>query len=551
MYPLKEKPSYVTLKDHKDNFEINPKCRLINPAKSNIGRISKEILQKANSIIRTQTKLLQWRSTQDMLKWFKNLDRNDPLCFLQLDIEEFYPSISETLFNNALVYAKEFYYFLDIEVKALKNARLSLLFHNKDTWQKKTNLFDCTMGAYDGAEVAEMVGLFMLDKIRIQFPELNFGLYRDDGLAVHKHNMPGPERDRLRKRIIQLFKDNGLKITIETNLSRVNFLDVTLDVLSGKYWPYSKPNNTHLYINTKSNHPPTVLKQLPQTINSRLNKISCNEDVFNAAKPVYKEALKNSGYNQELIYNAHEHENAQTAKKRNRKRKIIYYNPPFNMTVKTNLGKEFLRLIDKHFPKTHELSKIINRKTVKLSYSCTGNIKNTMQSHNHKILEKQENVKQDQRKCNCRKKDKCPLKGNCLEETVVYQAKIVNGDTTKVYTGSTEGQFKTRYNNHTHSFRDDKKRSSTALSLFVWNNDLSPTPKIEWSIRARTKPYKPGNKDCQLCLAEKLCIIQNIGNNSHLNRHNEIARKCMHRRAFTLGRFSEKETKTRKKKGRS
>ena len=141
------------------------------------------------------------------------------------------------------------------------------------------------------------------------------------------------------------------------------------------------------------------------------------------------------------------------------------------------------------------------------------------------------------------------MKGNCLEETVVYQAKIVNGDTTKVYTGSTEGQFKTRYNNHTHSFRDDKKRNSTALSLFVWNNDLSPTPTIEWSIRAKSKPYKPGNKNCQLCLEEKLCIIQNIGKNDHLNRHNEIARKCMHKRAFTLGRFNEKETQTRKKKG--
>ena len=42
------------------------------------------------------------------------------------------------------------------------------------------------MGAPDGAEICELVGLYILDEIRKKFPELNFGLYRDDGLAAHK-----------------------------------------------------------------------------------------------------------------------------------------------------------------------------------------------------------------------------------------------------------------------------------------------------------------------------------------------------------------------------
>ena len=437
---LAEKPCYVTLKDHKDNFENNPKCRLINPAKSNIGRIGKDILQKANNKIRTETKLSQWRNTQNMLDWFNNLSTEHPLCFLQLDIEDFYASISERLFNNALEYANQFYRFSDVELKALKNARQSLLFHNNDTWQKQTNLFDCTMGAYDGAEVAELIGLFMLNKINTHFPILTFGIYRDDGLAVHRDSLPGPERDRLRKQLIQLFKDNELKITIETNLQVVNFLDVTLNISNRTYRPYSKPNNIHQYINTKSNHPPAVLTQLPDTINRRLNAISCNEEVFKTATPEYEEALKKSGYKTKLTYTPKTNE---THEKNNRKRKIIYYNPPYNMSAETSLGHQFLRLLDKHFPPTHALHKLINRKTVKLSYSCTSNIKHTMQAHNTKLLNTKEENTHEKRTCNCRKKEKCPLNGHCLEETIVYQAEVKNGETTNIYTGSTEGPFKT------------------------------------------------------------------------------------------------------------
>ena len=103
--------------------------------------------------------------------------------------------------------------------------------------------------------VAELIGLYLLHQISGLFPKIEFGLYRDDGLAVLKGNTPGPERDQIRKKLIQFFKEHNLKITIETNLKVVNFLDITLNIENRKYWPYSKPNNTQQYINTKSNHP--------------------------------------------------------------------------------------------------------------------------------------------------------------------------------------------------------------------------------------------------------------------------------------------------------
>ena len=63
----------------------------------------------------------------------------------------------------------------------------------------------------------------------------------------------------MKKRLIKFFGDNGLKITIDFNMKRVNFLDVTFDMGNGKYWPYRKPNDSPLYIHKESNHPLALL----------------------------------------------------------------------------------------------------------------------------------------------------------------------------------------------------------------------------------------------------------------------------------------------------
>ena len=58
-----QKQSSVTLKGHNENCKNNPKCRLINPAKSEIGLVSKECIDRINTIIRKQTNKNQWRNT--------------------------------------------------------------------------------------------------------------------------------------------------------------------------------------------------------------------------------------------------------------------------------------------------------------------------------------------------------------------------------------------------------------------------------------------------------------------------------------------------------
>ena len=78
--------------------------------------------------------------------------------------------------------------------------------------------------------------------------------------------MPGPELDRKRKKIIEVFKKYELAIIIKANLFVVNFLDIQFNVLNGTFKPYRKLNNDPIFVYKNSNHPPQVLKKLPKSI---------------------------------------------------------------------------------------------------------------------------------------------------------------------------------------------------------------------------------------------------------------------------------------------
>ena len=116
----------------------------------------------------------------------------------------------------------------------------------------------------------------------------------------------------------------------------------------------------------------------------KVDRIICNETVFNAAIPAYQEPLDKSGYKHVLKFDP-EARNP-TQKSRNRQRRISWFNPPFNMNTKTNLGAKFLKLIDKSFPVGHPLRKICNRNTIKLSYRCTPNMGLVISSRNASLL---------------------------------------------------------------------------------------------------------------------------------------------------------------------
>ena len=90
--------------------------------------------------------------------------------------------------------------------------------------------------------------------------------------------------DRTCKNIIKIFKDVGFSIDIETNSKVVYFLDITFNLNNGIYKPYKKTNDTLLYINKSSNHPPETINQLPRIISDRLSRNPSNKEVFNTSK---------------------------------------------------------------------------------------------------------------------------------------------------------------------------------------------------------------------------------------------------------------------------
>ena len=204
-------------------------------------------------------------------------------------------------------------------------------------------------------------------------------MYRDDGLAVFK-NKSGPESEKIKKSIQSIFKENELKITIQCNLKIVDYLDVTFDLTDFSYHPFNKTNNEINYIHKQSNHPPSIIKQLPLSVKRCLSKLSSNQKIFNDSIPIYQEALIKAGYNHKLTYQKHHQKKGNSQQ---RKRQIIWFNPPYSKNVTTKVGKFCLNLIDRHFPPHHKLHKLFNGNNVKISYSCLPNIKSIINSHNY------------------------------------------------------------------------------------------------------------------------------------------------------------------------
>ena len=232
------------------------------------------------------------------------------------------------------------------------------MFYDGDPWVKKDTLqhFDVTEGSFDGAEVCELVGLYLQNQLKHVITSGSVGVYRDDGLAV-VFKYSGPQMDRLRKNI-DFYKQHGFQITIEINLKVTDFLGIYVDLENDKFYPYSKPNNTPLCVHSESNHPLNILKQLLKMTGEGLSNLSCDEDEFIKASGEYHNVLKNSGFKDKFIYTPCNQRN-----RRQRNRKIIWYNPPFDLQVKTDVAKTFFQLLDRNFLPHYRLHKIINRNT--------------------------------------------------------------------------------------------------------------------------------------------------------------------------------------------
>ena len=124
--------------------------------------------------------------TQEVITWFKSIENKRSSSFIKFDIVDFYPSITKELLTKSINYAKSIPTIVEKVITTISHVRKSLLFDKTRVWIKKNNPdFDVTVGSYDGSEVCELVGLYLLTLLTNEFARSNrfiIGLYRDDGL---------------------------------------------------------------------------------------------------------------------------------------------------------------------------------------------------------------------------------------------------------------------------------------------------------------------------------------------------------------------------------
>ena len=547
------KSAKVTVKDHKQDFMNKPQTRLINPTKSNLGRVSKRKVEKLNQQLRSKTKSQQWLNTDATLAWFRQLENKANLSFIVCDIVDYYPSVTADLLDQAINWASGLVQISEDDKALFHHTKNSLLFHNGSTWVKKGERnFDVAQGSYDGAETTDLVGLYLLDKLK-GVEEMNGGLYRDDMLAVTE--LQGKEAEKLKQKISSIFKANGLTVKVEVNKKVVNYLNVSLSLLDGSHRDYMKPGQVINYVHVDSNHPPIVTKSIGQGVNHRLNANSSNEAMFEAAKGPYQEALERSGHAHKLVYKPEEAGGAAPRRRRRRRKKndIIWFNPPWCNSVTTDVGRKFLNLLDTCFPPSNPLSRIFNRKKVKVSYSTMPSLGRIIQGHNAKVIASKV-VKVPKRPwgdCSCprrtREAGECPLGGDCLADCIVYRASVevkprgvveVEDAPVETYLGLVEPEWKGRLGNHKQDFKTSSRRDATCLSTYIWSlkekglredRDFS----ITWALVGRAKAYSPTTDCCRLCLKEKSLMILKP-EWAKLNSRDEFFNHCRHKNKLLL-----------------
>ena len=160
-----ETEAYIAVKDHKESYPNKIPCRLINPSKSSIGKISKITLDKINNHIQKETSSNQWKDRSWVVEWFVNIKEKERSSFMVFDTVSFYPSITERLFNYAIQFSEQITEISDYDMSLINQSQKTLLFNEQILWVKKdgSEYFDVPTGCSDGAEVC---GDFHFEQIK-------------------------------------------------------------------------------------------------------------------------------------------------------------------------------------------------------------------------------------------------------------------------------------------------------------------------------------------------------------------------------------------------
>ena len=129
---MQETEAYFTIKDHKNEFPNKISYRLINPSKSNIGKISKTIFDTINKNIVRSTEINQWKDKANVLDWYANFTEKNKASLVQFDTENLYPSITSDVLYNSIQFGKEVTTVSGNDIQIIIQSRKTLLFNEKN-----------------------------------------------------------------------------------------------------------------------------------------------------------------------------------------------------------------------------------------------------------------------------------------------------------------------------------------------------------------------------------------------------------------------------------
>ena len=124
--------AFITLKDHKENFQASLPCRLINPSKSELCKLNKVKLEKINQPLIKHLDVNQRKNSSFVIEWFKGIDNKKNCIIIKFDIREFHPSISESIIKKSILFAKEYHNIPNEDARIIDHCRKSLLFHENE-----------------------------------------------------------------------------------------------------------------------------------------------------------------------------------------------------------------------------------------------------------------------------------------------------------------------------------------------------------------------------------------------------------------------------------
>ena len=238
-------------------------------------------------------------------------------------------------------------------------------------------------------------------------------------------------------------------------------------------------------VNIRSIHPPSIIKQLPSRINERISSLVMRCKGIRKSNPGIQRDLTKKWFHATASLHRQDQYKHRKEQEQIKTSQHSVVQPPLQSICTKRCGP---RIPDHEaerdeFPKGHVLRKILNRNTIKVSYSCMGNMKSTINRHMPRFSKLKHQLKE--RVAIAEKNSRCPLNTACLTESLVYKATVLaENHEPQTYIGMTEHNFKTRFRSHKMSFENLNYRSSTTLSKYICNFNCREENPFKQKIRA-------------------------------------------------------------------